>query len=194
MTIGARRAHLLNVAAPSPSPEEQLGFEEIYQRYMPFVWRCLAALGVPDPRLEDAAQDVFVAVHGGLERFEGRSKITTWLYGIARHVAREHVRRHIRERREADEMAAIPVAPVGTPEDEVRAAESRRVLLDLLAQLEPSKREVLALVEIEQIPVKDVAEMLGLNENTVWSRLRLARRDFQAHVARLAARSKETRR
>ena len=157
---------------------------------MPFVWRSLAVLGVPAWRLEDAAQDVFVAVHAGLDRFEGRSQITTWLYGIARNVAHEHIRRRIRERREADELAQIPSPSVQTPEDEVRVAESRRILLEILAQLEPAKREVLALVEIEQIPVKDVAEMLGVKENTVWSRLRLARREFQTHVARLHARSK----
>jgi len=191
VTIGSSRAHLRDVAAPSPLPEDSLTFDQVYERYLPFVWRSLAALGVPESRLEDAVQDVFVAVHGGLAGFAGRSRITTWLYGIARHVAHEHIRRRVRERRDADELAQLPRPVVETPEEEARAAESRRLLADLLARLEPAKREVFALVEIEQIPVKEVAAMLDLNENTVWSRLRLARREFEAHVARLQARSKE---
>ena len=191
MTNGLSRAHLRDVASPLPSPGEQLTFDQVYERYLPFVWRSLVALGVPDARVEDAAQDVFVAVHAGLASFEGRSRLTTWLYGIARHVAREHIRRRIRERRDADELARLPAPPVDTPEDEARIAESRRLLRSLLDQLEPAKREVFALVEIEQIPVKEVADMLGQKENTIWSRLRLARREFQAHVARLQARSKE---
>lgn len=194
MTTGAARAHQRDVAAPSPSPGDPPTFDEVYERYFPFVWRSLAVLGVPEWRLEDAAQDVFVAVHGGLERFEGRSRLTTWLYGIARNVAHEHIRRRIRERKEAVELAQVPPREVETPEDEARTAESRRILLELLGQLDPAKREVFALVEIEQVPVKDVAEMLKLNENTVWSRLRLARREFQEQVARLQARSKEGRR
>jgi RNA polymerase sigma-70 factor, ECF subfamily len=194
VTIAPSRPHQRDVAASSPSPDGLPTFDEVYERYLPFVWRSLAALGVPEWRLEDAAQDVFVAVHAGLRGFEGRSRITTWLYGIARNVAHEHIRRRIRERREADELARVPAPPVETPEDEARATESRRILLEILAELEPEKREVLALVDIEQIPVKDVAEMIGAKENTVWSRLRLARREFQAHVARLQARSKERQR
>lgn len=194
MTIGLSRAHQRDVAAPSPSPGDQPTFDEVYERYFPFVWRSLAVLGVPESRLEDASQDVFVAVHGGLERFEGRSRLTTWLYGIARNVAHEHIRRRIRERKEAEELAHVPAREVETPEDEARTAESRRILLELLGQLDPAKREIFALVEIEQVPVKDVAEMLKLKENTVWSRLRLARREFQEQVARLHARSKEGRR
>jgi RNA polymerase sigma-70 factor, ECF subfamily len=191
VTTGLSRAHLRDVAAPLPSPGDQLTFDQVYERYLPFVWRSLVALGVPDARVEDAAQDVFVAVHAGLAGFEGRSRLTTWLYGIARHVAHEHIRRRIRERRDADELARLPAPPVDTPEDEARIAESRRLLRSLLDQLDPAKREVFALVEIEQIPVKEVADMLGQKENTIWSRLRLARREFQAQVARLQARNKE---
>jgi RNA polymerase sigma-70 factor (ECF subfamily) len=182
------------VASTLPLPEEELAFDQVYERYFPFVWRSLVALGVPDSRLEDAAQDVFVAVHGGLAGFEGRSRITTWLYGIARHVAQEYIRRRVRERRDAEELARVPAGVACTPEDEARAAESRQILVELLERMDPAKRDVFALVEIEQIPVKDVATMLQLNENTVWSRLRLARREFEAHVARLQARSKERKR
>ncbi|HWM85982.1 MAG TPA: RNA polymerase sigma factor [Kofleriaceae bacterium] len=169
-----------------------LDFEEVYERHLDFVWRTLAAAGVPESRLEDAAQDVFVIVHGKLAEFEGRSKLTTWLYGIARHVALEHVRRMLRERARERAMAEQARDDSQTPEEETRGAQARRLLLDLLDRLDPDKREVFALVEIEQVPVREVARMLDIKENTVWSRLRLARREFEKQAARLRARDRET--
>jgi RNA polymerase sigma-70 factor (ECF subfamily) len=146
---------------------------------------------VPESGLEDASQDVFVIVHGKLGEFEGRSKLTTWLYGIARNVALEHMRRMARERQRERALAELPQGEGRTPEDETRGSQARRLLLDILDRLDPEKREVFALIEIEQVPARDAARMLRVKENTVWSRLRLARREFEKHAARLRARDRE---
>ena len=186
----------MTVTAVVPSRESgpALDFEEVYDRHVDFVWRTLSAAGVPASRLEDAAQDVFVIVHGKLAEFEGRSKLTTWLYGIARHVALEYLRRAGRERERERALAELPRDSGQTPEEETRGAQARRLVLELLDRMDPGKREVFSLVEIEQMPVRDVAAMLRLKENTVWSRLRLARREFEKHAARLRARDRETKR
>jgi RNA polymerase sigma factor (sigma-70 family) len=86
------------VAAPLPDARHgaELGFDHLYEEHLSFVWRVLAATGAPESRLEDAAQDVFVIVHRKLAEFGGRSKLTTWLYGIARHVALEERRKAAR--------------------------------------------------------------------------------------------------
>ena len=177
-------------ALPSARAGARLDFDEVYEQNLSFVWRVLAGAGVPEHRLEDAAQDVFVVVHGKLAEFEGRSKLTTWLYGIARHVALDVVRKVARERRRQREMAEAPeregAAP--SPEETAGEVEARRVLLGLLERIEPRRREVFVLVEVEGIPVREVAGMLKIKENTAWSRLRLAREDFERHVARMRAR------
>lgn len=194
MTRSAPAADSWDVAAPAPDAAGvQLEFDRVYEEHLPFVWRVLAGLGVPESRLEDAAQDVFVIVHGKLGEFEGRSKLTTWLYSIARHVALEQRRRIARDRRREREIAGpvLDDATAPTPEQETDAAEARRVLLDLLGRLDPAKREVFVLVEIEQVPVRDVARLLKIKENTAWSRLRLARAEFERHAARLRARDGE---
>jgi RNA polymerase sigma-70 factor (ECF subfamily) len=179
---------------PSARAGAQLDFDRVYEQNLAFVWRVLAAAGVPEHRLEDAAQDVFVVVHGKLAEFEGRSKLTTWLYAIARHVALDVVRKVARERRRQRELADAPeregTAP--SPEETAGEVEARRVLLGLLERIEPQRREVFVLVEVEGIPARDVARMLNLKENTVWSRLRLAREEFERHVARMRAREGET--
>jgi RNA polymerase sigma-70 factor, ECF subfamily len=194
VTRSAPAADSLDVAAPAPDAPAgaPLDFDRVYEEHLPFVWRVLAGLGVPESRLEDAAQDVFVVVHGKLSEFEGRSKLTTWLYSIARHVALEERRRIVRDRRREREVAGpADESAAPTPEQEAGAADARRVLLDLLGRLDPAKREVFVLVEIEQVPVRDVARLLHIKENTAWSRLRLARAEFERHAARLRARDGE---
>lgn len=182
----------VTATVPSRASGAAPDFDEVYERHLDLVWRVLAAAGVPESRLEDAAQDVFVVVHSKLAEFEGRSKLTTWLYGIARHVALDYVRKAVRERQRERALADLPRDDGHTPEEETRGTQARRVVLEVLARMEPDRREVFALVEIEQMPVRDVAAMLGLKENTVWSRLRLARREFEKHGARLRARDRET--
>jgi RNA polymerase sigma-70 factor (ECF subfamily) len=167
-------------------------FEDVYEQHLTFVWRVLAAMGVPPDRLEDAVQDVFVIVHAKLTGFEGRSRLTTWLYGIARNVALEAIRRQARERQHTAALEeALPPAP-GDGEAIARRLEARRLLLDILARLDDDKREVFVLVELEQVPIKEVAAMLGIKENTAWSRLRLARREFDRHAAALRARERRS--
>ena len=70
--------------------------EHVFVHHFDFVWRSLGRLGVPPEGIEDAAQDVFLVVHRRLADFEGRSSLTTWLYGIALRVARDHRRRQRR--------------------------------------------------------------------------------------------------
>ncbi len=178
---------------PGAQAGVHLDFEQVYEEHLSFVWRVLAGLGVPESRLEDATQDVFVIVHGKLAEFEGRSKLTTWLYSIARHVALEEHRKMARDRRREREISEPPVHEVDapTPEQEAGTAQARRALLDLLGRLDPAKREVFVLVEIEQVPIRDVARLLNIKENTAWSRLRLARAEFERHAARLRARDGE---
>ena len=179
-------------AARAGVPGAMPDFEDVYEQHVDLVWRVLAGLGVPADRLEDAVQDVFVIVHAKLPGFEGRSRLTTWLYGIARNVALENIRKLARDRERASALADEPAPAAGEPEGAARQLEARRLLLDLLARLDDDKREVFVLVELEQVPIKEVAALLGIKENTAWSRLRLARREFDRHAATLRARERRS--
>lgn len=174
-----------NAAATMPEP---LCFDEVYETHLGFVWRTLASLGVPEADLEDAAQEVFVVVHRRLDEFEGRAAITTWLFAIARRIASDRARKRARRERP---VPADVADTSETPREAAQRAEARALLLELLDQLDDDKREVFVLVEIEQLPVKQVAGLLGLKLNTAWSRLRLARRAFERQVARHRARTRK---
>jgi RNA polymerase sigma-70 factor (ECF subfamily) len=157
-------------------------FDDIYRDHFAFVWRSLRALGVDPTHIDDAVQDTFVVVHRRLPGFEGRSRIQTWLFGIARRVA-SHQRRSAGRRR-SEPLAGEPVARGDTPFDSVSRNEAAELVAAVLDELEEGRRLVLALVEIEQLPVPEVAEMLAINLNTAYSRLRLARRDFEEALRR----------
>lgn len=158
---------------------------EVYDRHVAMVWRTVRALGVDEAALDDAVQDVFIVVHRRLADFEGRSALSTWIYGIARRVASQYRRR----RRDVGDPARLvrEAAPGPSPRDDAERRQAARLVMELLAELDDDKREVFVLMELEQLPAPVVAEMLAIPVNTAYSRLRLARQRFEAALARRRA-------
>jgi len=180
-------------AAPSPRTAVlEASYEEIYREHFDFVWRNVRRLGVPEASADDAVQDVFVVVHRRLAEFEGRSSIRTWLFGILARVARDHRRTQARQTIKTVAMAAeAGPEPAPTPADLAVRREAAQILEELLGQIDDEKREIFVLVELEQMSVADVADALSLNVNTTHARLRAARQQFEAAVARFRAREKK---
>jgi RNA polymerase sigma-70 factor (ECF subfamily) len=171
-------------AEPAVTPS----FEAVYEEHFAFVWRSLRRLGVPDRSLDDGAQDVFIVVHRRLGDFEGRSSLRSWLFAIARRVAHDH-RRRIGRKERTEELPEAVADPRGaTPAHDAERAEAVRVLHEILGGLDDDKREVFVLAELEQMTVPEIADAIGANVNTVYSRLRAARQGFEAAVARRLAR------
>lgn len=176
------------LARARPGLSEPQQFGTIYDQHIEFVWRTLRRFGVPECSLVDAAQDVFLVVYTKLGEFEGRSSLKTWIFGIARRVARDHRRRPL-GRSNSERLEALPgLCPSGT-EVPVEQLDAALLLERLLERLDPGKREAFILVEIEQMSVVEAAEALGANPNTVYSRLRAARSELAQALARLAAQS-----
>lgn len=161
-------------------------FEDVYEEHFDFVWRTVRRLGVPSASVEDAVQDVFVVVHRRAAEFEGRSSVKTWLFGIVVHVARAHRRRRTLDA--IDDPDAVVDPRAESPHAHAEAAEARRVLHEVLDTLDDERREVFVLIELSEMTAPEAAEALGVKLNTVYSRLRAARHDFDAEVERRAAR------
>ncbi len=182
MTLSATAASAAATASTVPTATDVPDFEQVYRTSFGFVWRTLRALGVDPAHIDDAVQDTFVVVHRRLAGFEGRSRLETWLFGIARRVASHH--RRSAGRRRSEPLPASTPAGGDTPFDVASRNEATELVASLLDELDDDRRMVFALVEIEQLPVPEVAEVLGIKLNTAYSRLRLARRDFEAALAR----------
>ena len=160
-------------------------FEAAYEEYFDFVWLSLRRLGVQSALLDDAAQDVFVVVHRRLHEFEYRSELKTWLFAIALRTARSYRR----QRQSVPADALEQLAGAGpTPHDALAQVEALRIMDDVLAAMDDERRALFIMVELEQIAVPEAAQVLGLKLNTAYSRLRLAREDFNAMVKRHQAR------
>lgn len=159
----------------------------IYREHFAFVHRSLRRLGTPEHALEDASQDVFIVAARRLEDFEERSSIKTWLFGIAMRVVRTHRRSTWRHRRKVDALSTE--APLLGPSSERPHArrDTQLTLLQLLAELPEDRRSIYVLVELEGMSAAEVARGFELNVNTVYTRLRSARKDLRAAAERLQA-------
>ncbi len=167
-------------------------FAEVYEAHFDFVWRTARRLGCSEEALDDVAQDVFIVVHRKLSAFEGRSSVKTWLYAITRRVVADHRRKQHRRRPTNtpfhDERA---VSPDAGPQELAARQQAATLLYSFLESLPDEQREVFVLAELEQMTAPEIVEATGVKLNTVYSRLRLARRAFERVVARQAAKRKE---
>ena len=152
----------------------------LYRENFQFVWRSLRRLGVADRSLDDAVQDVFLVAHRKLSEYEGRASHRGWLFGIARHMAREYRRRD--GRLALDELALSRAAG---PTRDIPELRRQVDLLDhLLSALQEDQRAVFVMAEIEGFSAPEIAEVLGIKLNTAYSRLRLARSRFERALSR----------
>jgi RNA polymerase sigma-70 factor, ECF subfamily len=180
-------ARVHHAPAPGPALDHALDFEGVYERHFPFVWRSLRALGVREDSAEDAAQDVFLVVHRRLGEFEGRAKVTTWLFAICRRVASEYHRRRNKASISSDESAdSLPDCPGKSPLLSVESSQAARALERFLESLEPGQRDAFFLMCVEELSAPEAAEILDVKLNTVYSRLRLAKQKFERYVARMS--------
>src|SRR5450432_2967478 len=184
-----------NDADAETGPRLRLGpvpeFRTVYETYFPFVWRYAANRRVPPMAIDDVVQEVFVVVHHRLSSFEGRSSLKTWLAGIAHNVVRGYVRKP-GNRPESDYLAEEVqlLAPGWNPAEALERKAAIQLLHELLDKMSDVQREVFILNEIEQLSSVEVAEVLGVNESTVRTRLLAARKVFNAGAARARASQK----
>jgi RNA polymerase sigma-70 factor (ECF subfamily) len=147
----------------------------VFNEHAPFVWRTLRHLGIRDADLPDVCQDVFVAVHRKIEGFEGRSSLKTWLYGICLRTASDHRRRaYVRREHAVAEPPPSSIEP--TQYGDFERSEARRLLAELLDELDDDKRAVFVLYEIEELTMKEVAAIVDCPLQTAYSRLHAARK------------------
>lgn len=168
-------------------------FEVVYEQLFDFVWRSARRLGVADAGVDDVVQEVFLVVHRRLPEFEGRSTVKTWVFAIVLRVVSDWRRT---QRRKGGLSSFDQIAPDGemlderatSPEGALEQAEAVRLLHRLLDELDDDKRTVFVLAELEQTTAPEIADALGIPLNTVYSRLRAARIEFEKALARHRAR------
>ena len=148
---------------------------EIYQQYATLVFRNLRRAGVADAQVEDAVQDVFLVVHRRLSEFEGRSTLKTWILGITLRVANDYRRAETRFAHRLDRLYTWLTSAATTqpsPCDVVEQKEAGQLLSQLLSSLPDDTREMLVLVELEGLSVREACDVLNIRLRTGQRRLR----------------------
>lgn len=153
-------------------------YTELYAEHFEFVWRSARYLGEPPASLDDAVQDVFLVAYRRFQDFEARSSPRTWLFAITLRVVRDHRRSRRRKTRLLDSVKRMLTGTAPTPYDHAAHAERGRVLLSALDTLPDEQREVFVMADLEELSAPEIASVLNVNLNTVYSRLRTARREL----------------
>ena len=161
---------------------DQLAMRTLFARHRIPLYRWLLRIVRDETTAEDLLSDVFLDVWRQAASFEGRASVSTWLLAIARYKALSARRSRVHS--ELDERIASTIAdPADNPEAALQNKNRREVLRDSLATLSPEHGEVIDLVYYHGKSVKEVAEIVGVGEATVKTRMFYARRKLASLVA-----------
>jgi RNA polymerase sigma-70 factor (ECF subfamily) len=139
------------------------------------VYRFVLRLVRDESTAEDLISEVFLDVWRQAGRFEGRSAVSTWLLAIARFKALSALRKRPDEELDDDAAAAIEDSS-DTPEVALEKKDKSTVLRQCLEKLSPEHKEIIDLVYYHEKSVEEVAEIVGIPENTVKTRMFYARK------------------
>jgi RNA polymerase sigma-70 factor (ECF subfamily) len=148
-------------------------FEELFARYVDRLYGFFRRRLQNRERAEDLAQETFLVMIRGMSRYEPRALVRTYLYAIALKLLASERRG---SKRDAPLAQTVPEPTTGDAPDEllwVREAAER---------LDASEREILMLREYDQLSYSEIAELLGIEINTVRSRLFRSRMALKSYL------------
>jgi RNA polymerase sigma-70 factor (ECF subfamily) len=152
-----------------------------------FVWRTLRRFGVPQGDADDAAQQVFMVLarkHCDIEPGAERA----FLFGTAVRIASRSRRTRQRRREELEDTFDTLLGASPDPEAVLEQRQATELLSAILETMPDDMRAAFVLCEVEQLTMIEVAELLGVPQGTIASRLRRAREQYDAAVGRLRKR------
>lgn len=121
---------------------------------------------------EDALQDAMIGVYRGLGAFRGESSVSTWTHRIVIHSCLRHRRRHRTEPIPTDLVTSDPPPEMQSDQEVAR-------IIDAINRLAPESRVVLHMFALKGMAHRQISDVLGIPEGTVWSRLHRARRELK---------------
>lgn len=156
----------------------------LFRDHVRFVWRVLASYGVATADVEDAVQEVFLTVHRRMNEWDAwdPSEPRSMLFSIARRVAANYRRRTTRRREMQADLLLPPLPPdPASWIDREATLERVRAALDGLTE---ANRETFVLFEVHELPMREVAEVVGCPLQTAYARLYAARRALAGALER----------
>lgn len=170
-------------------------FEVLLERYRRPVYNFILRSVRQRDRAEELLQDVFLRVVQRSGDFKGQSKLSTWLYTIARNLCIDHSRKmQFRRHKSLDAptrgrdeegpslMDRVEGKELGAHREAI-GNELRERIAHAIDQLPEEQREVFLMRQVSSLPFKEIADIVGVPENTVKSRMRYALERLQEALA-----------
>ena len=154
---------------------DRLAMQVLFARHHVRVFRFVLRLVRHEAAAEDLISEVFLDVWRQAGRFEGRAAVSTWLLAIARFKALSSLRR--KPEQELDEETAETIEDTAdTPDVTLEKKDKSALIRKCLEGLSAEHREIVDLVYYHEKSVEEVAEIVGIPENTVKTRMFYARK------------------
>src|SRR5437016_5677811 len=154
---------------------DRLAMQVLFARHHVRVYRFVLRVVRDETKAEDLISEVFLDVWRQADRFEGRSAVSTWLLAIARFKSLSVLRRRPEQELD-DEKAAAIEDTADNPEIVAQKKDKSELLRKCLTALSADHREIIDLVYYHEKSVEEVAEIVGIPENTVKTRMFYARK------------------
>lgn len=174
---------------------DERAFNELVETYEQRVFRLVFRMLGRRDEAEDMAQEVFVQVFKAVTTFRGDSKLSTWIYRIAVNLCKNRIkylsRRHegsqqelepVAERAPLSEAKGVTFGDVARPDHMVEGYQIELIVKQCISEIEPDFREVLVLRDVEDLTYEEIAEITGLPDGTVKSRIHRGRTMLKAKV------------
>lgn len=151
-------------------------FNELYERYFPRVYSYVFRRLRNHADAEEVVQETFTVVFRSIDAYRGRSSLLSWIYGIARNTANNHIRRartHDErvERAEPELVRAASGVEAYTPEERLNLQRCVEALNDRLSQVARWQAEVFLLRHVENLPIREISRRTRRSNDAVRSSL-----------------------
>jgi len=157
---------------------------DAFDRELDYIFATLRRLGASPHEIEDLAQDMFVVLHRNWPTLDTSRPLRPYLFGVAFRILRAQHRRWAREiphpNLDADDGAA-------GPERSLQSKESIALLLTALERVPISRRAVVVMHDLDEVPIPDIARTLSMSRFGTYARLAKGRRELAAALRRLVA-------
>lgn len=166
----------VGLAAGGDRAAQRVIYEALFDR----VWRLLLRIVGPSD-VDDVTQDLFMRLFSQLGSFRQESEFTTWVHRLAVNEGLQHLRK-VRRR----PVVPLEAAAANVCGDRASDQVERQEILEIaLARIDQESRILLHLKEVERLSYAELAEILGIPEGTVGSRLNTARRELKHRLMAL---------
>lgn len=154
---------------------DEAAFEELIRQYEKKVYTLCFRMCGNSEDAEEAAQDAFLALWRGIDRFRQESSLSTWIYRLATNACIDTLRRRKKQSGSVslddEELFVDAVDTSPQPQETVEHREAQKLLQESLSALPEEYRKVLILREIEGLSYTEIAESASIELNTVKSRI-----------------------